>query len=236
MAKIVDYFFTPVSPWTYLGSARLDAIVRKPGVELRYKPCDFGRIFPVSGGLPVAQRAKQRQAYRLVELERWRDHLGIKLNLQPKHFPVPSDLAARTIIAAKQRGTDPDKLVNALLRAVWADRLDLGRLRPRRQGPPRGRRRRGGARRIHRQHRRGDRAPSLRSAELYLCEEAILGTGPAGFPRARPRRRVAAHSGTPTLTLRAPCSLAEPRRKVPSQPARTRTSTRMPRRRMMAAA
>jgi 2-hydroxychromene-2-carboxylate isomerase len=125
MAKIVDYFFTPVSPWTYLGSARLDAIVRKHGVELRYKPCDFGRIFPVSGGLPVAQRAKQRQAYRLVELERWRDHLGIKLNLQPKHFPVPSDLAARTIIAAKQRGTDPGKLVNALLRAVWAEERDI---------------------------------------------------------------------------------------------------------------
>jgi 2-hydroxychromene-2-carboxylate isomerase len=125
MARIVDYFFTPVSPWTYLGGARLDAIVRKHGAELRYKPCDYGKIFPVSGGLPVAQRPKQRQAYRLVELERWRDYLGIPLTLQPKHFPVPSDLAARTIIAAKQSGADPGRLANALLRAVWAEERDV---------------------------------------------------------------------------------------------------------------
>jgi 2-hydroxychromene-2-carboxylate isomerase len=125
MAKIVDYFFTPVSPWTYLGGARLDAIIRKHGAELRCKPCDYGKVFPVSGGLPVAQRPKQRQAYRLVELERWRDHLGIPLNPQPRHFPVPSDLAARTIVAVKQSGANPGILANALLRAVWAEERDI---------------------------------------------------------------------------------------------------------------
>jgi 2-hydroxychromene-2-carboxylate isomerase len=125
MPKIVDYFFTPVSPWTYLGGARLEAIVRKHGAELRYKPCDYGKVFPVSGGLPVGQRPKQRQAYRLMELERWRDHLGIKLNIHPKHFPVPSDFAARTIVAAKQGGADPGILAKALLRAVWAEERDV---------------------------------------------------------------------------------------------------------------
>src|ERR1700687_1632344 len=100
-------------------------MVRGYGAELRYKPYDYGKVFPVSGGLPVAQRPKQRQAYRLVELERWRDYLGIPLTLQPKHFPVPSDLAARTIIAAKQSGADPGILANALLRAVWAEERDV---------------------------------------------------------------------------------------------------------------
>jgi 2-hydroxychromene-2-carboxylate isomerase len=125
MAKIVDYFFTPVSPWTYLGGARLDAMVRRHGAELSYKPCDYGKVFPVSGGLPVGQRAKQRQAYRLVELERWRDFLGLKLNIHPKHFPVASDFAARAIVAAKQSGADPGKLANALLRAVWVEERDV---------------------------------------------------------------------------------------------------------------
>jgi 2-hydroxychromene-2-carboxylate isomerase len=125
MTKIIDYFFTPVSPWTYLGSARLDAMVRKHGAELRYKPCDYGKVFPVSGGLPVGQRPKQRQAYRLVELERWRDFLGLPLNIHPKHFPVASDFAARTIVAAKQSGGDPGKLANALLRAVWVEERDV---------------------------------------------------------------------------------------------------------------
>jgi 2-hydroxychromene-2-carboxylate isomerase len=125
MPKVVDYFFTPVSPWTYLGGARLDAMVRRHGIELRYKPCDYGKVFPVSGGLPVGQRTKQRQAYRLMELERWRDHLGIPLNIHPKHFPVASDFAARTIVAAKQSGADPGKLASALLRAVWVEERDV---------------------------------------------------------------------------------------------------------------
>lgn len=34
-------------------------------------PVDYGRIFPQSGGLPLAKRAPQRQAYRLVELKRF---------------------------------------------------------------------------------------------------------------------------------------------------------------------
>src|SRR5713101_4540487 len=125
MAKIIDYFFTPVSPWTYLGAPRLDAMVRKHGAALRYKPCDYGKVFPVSGGLPVGQRPKQRQAYRLVELERWRDFLGIELTIHPKHFPVASDFAARTIVAAKQSGADPGKLAAALLRGVWAKERDV---------------------------------------------------------------------------------------------------------------
>ncbi len=125
MSKIVDYFFSPVSPWTYLGGPRLDAMAHKYGVELRYKPCDYGKVFPVSGGRPLGQRAKQRQAYRLVELERWRDFLGMRLNPHPKHFPVASDFAARAIVAAKQSGAEPGILTNALLRAVWAEERDI---------------------------------------------------------------------------------------------------------------
>ena len=50
-------------------------------------PVDLGRVFPVSGGLPLAKRAPQRQAYRLVELKRFSDFLGLPMNLQPRYFP-----------------------------------------------------------------------------------------------------------------------------------------------------
>ena len=62
-------------------------------------PVDLGRVFPVSGGLPLAKRAPQRQAYRLVELKRFSEHLGRPLNLQPTYFPVDGDDAAKLIIA-----------------------------------------------------------------------------------------------------------------------------------------
>ena len=54
-----------------------------PAREIRVLPIDLGKIFPRSGGLPLPQRAPQRQAYRLVELKRFSDWLGLPLNLQP---------------------------------------------------------------------------------------------------------------------------------------------------------
>ena len=90
MSKTVDYYFSPISPWTYLGHARFADMAKRHGAAVNVKPADFGKVFPVSGGLPLAKRAPQRQAYRLVELKRFRDHLKLPLNLQPKFFPAPA--------------------------------------------------------------------------------------------------------------------------------------------------
>jgi hypothetical protein len=64
---------------------------RAKRAPVRVRPMDLGKVFPVSGGLPLAKRAPQRQAYRLVELQRFRDHLKLPLNLQPRFFPVSGD-------------------------------------------------------------------------------------------------------------------------------------------------
>src|SRR5216110_2590520 len=120
--KNIDYYFTPVSPFTYLGHDRFVAMAKKHGASITVKPVDFGKVFAVSGGLPLKQRAPQRQAYRLVELERWRNLLGMPLNKQPRHFPVSGDLASKWILAASERSTpDALKLSGAILRAVWAE-------------------------------------------------------------------------------------------------------------------
>jgi 2-hydroxychromene-2-carboxylate isomerase len=125
MHKAVDYYFTPASPWTYLGHQRFEAMARHRGAMIRYKPVDFGRIFPASGGLPLPKRAPQRQAYRLVELERWRKHLGVELNLNPKFFPTPSDLAAKFIIAAHDSERGEGLLAFAFMRACWAEERNI---------------------------------------------------------------------------------------------------------------
>ena len=128
MGKTVDYYFSPMSPWTYLGHARFADMARRHGALINAKPVDFGKVFPVSGGVPVAKRAPQRQAYRLVELARFRDHLKLPLNLQPKFFPVPADLAAQCIIAAGRSGGSEAamRLAGAILRACWAEERNIG--------------------------------------------------------------------------------------------------------------
>lgn len=124
--KTIDYYFSPVSPWTYLGHARLRDIARRHGASIAPKPVDYGRVFPVSGGLPLKQRAPQRQAYRMVELRRWRDFLGVPIQLEPKFFPVSADLAARAIIATAGAGAEKQlDLSHAFMRACWEQDRDI---------------------------------------------------------------------------------------------------------------
>jgi 2-hydroxychromene-2-carboxylate isomerase len=119
--KAIDYYFALPSPWTYLGGERLIAIARRAGATIAYKPIDVGRVFQAAGTLHLKDRPKARQAYRLVELRRWRDKLGMPINLQPKFFPVDQRLGACMVVAARQAGHDPGPLANALMRAIWVE-------------------------------------------------------------------------------------------------------------------
>jgi 2-hydroxychromene-2-carboxylate isomerase len=126
MSKTVDYYFAVVSPWSYFGHDRFVAIAERHGATVAPKPIDLSKVFPVSGGLPLPKRAPQRQAYRLVELARWRDHLGIPINLQPKFGAASGDAAARWILAAAEGGLRPAlDLAGAIMRARWAEERDI---------------------------------------------------------------------------------------------------------------
>jgi len=120
MTQTIDYYFATVSPYAYLGHDRLKAIAQKRGATIAVKPINLGDVFPVSGGLPLSKRAPQRQAYRLVELQRWAHYLGKPMHIQPKFFPVNGDLAAYWILAALELGsTQAMTLAGAVGRAIW---------------------------------------------------------------------------------------------------------------------
>jgi 2-hydroxychromene-2-carboxylate isomerase len=121
--KAIDYYLHPASPWTYLGHERFAAIAKRHGAVIQVKPVDFGVIFPQSGGLPLPKRAPQRQAYRLVELRRWKEYLGIPLVIQPTHFPVNGNPAAALICAAPEEKRMA--MAGELLAALWRDDRNL---------------------------------------------------------------------------------------------------------------
>src|SRR5688572_5773285 len=128
MARHVDYYVSLNSPWAYLGSKRFEAMARKHKADVTIWPVDFGSVFSVSGGLPLPKRAPQRQAYRMMELKRWRDHLGVKLNLTPKHFPSNEVAAAKCVIALREQGrmADAINVAHAVLAAVWSEEKNPG--------------------------------------------------------------------------------------------------------------
>jgi 2-hydroxychromene-2-carboxylate isomerase len=123
----IDYYFTPQSPWTYLGHARFTELARQAGAMVRVLPADLGQVFAVSGGLPLGQRAPQRQAYRLLELKRFSDSLPLPLHVQPAFFPVAGDAASRLIIAVDQQdgAAAALRLSGAVFSAVWVEERNI---------------------------------------------------------------------------------------------------------------
>ncbi len=124
----IDYYASLNSPWTHLGAARIEALVAKHGATLRIWPVDFGTIFAGSGGLPLPKRSPQRQAYRMQELVRWRGHLGIPINLQPRFFPASELLAACCTIALRETQDDAAavRFAHRVLKALWEEERDTG--------------------------------------------------------------------------------------------------------------
>lgn len=127
MTRELDYFMATASPWTYLGHQRLLDLCARHQVTIRMLPVDLGKVFPQSGGLPLPKRAPQRQAYRLVELARWRDVTGLPLNPQPRYFPVNGDEAALALIASQLHygASAALELATRVLRAVWAEERNI---------------------------------------------------------------------------------------------------------------
>jgi carboxymethylenebutenolidase len=128
MTTTIDYYFAPNSPWTYLGHQRFAEIAKAAGAKINVLPVDLGgKVFPVSGGLPLAKRAPQRQAYRLVELKRFSEYLGQPIHLQPNFFPVSTDDAAKLIIAVDlNEGTQAAmELTGRILRGVWVEQKNI---------------------------------------------------------------------------------------------------------------
>jgi len=121
----IAYYFSFLSLWSYVGSRAFRDLAERNGARIVYKPVDLMAVFAAGGGKPVKERPLQRQAYRLVEMQRWRRIRGIPLVLHPKFYPADPSLAHRVLLAALDEGSAVADFVHAGLSAVWADESDI---------------------------------------------------------------------------------------------------------------
>ena len=121
----INYFYSHVSPWTYLGHQRFIDMAKKHGAVIDFVPLTLAKVFPVSGGLPLGKRAPQRQAYRMWELRRWPRVLGIKINIEPKYFPVDDGPSAKIALLIQRDGGDVSNLSLAFMSAVWKEERNI---------------------------------------------------------------------------------------------------------------
>ena len=123
----IDYYFSTLSPFTYLAGTRLEGIATKHGATIAYKPLDLAALFSRTGGVMPKDRHPNRQAYRAQDLPRQARKAGMDLNLKPMFWPTnPAPSCYAVIAAANSGGGDMGALVLAFTRACWAEEKDMG--------------------------------------------------------------------------------------------------------------
>jgi 2-hydroxychromene-2-carboxylate isomerase len=125
MPRQIDYYFSLLSPWAYIGHQPFRELVSAYDLRVNHKPVVLVDLFSETGGLPLMKRHPVRQRYRMLELQRWRDKRGLSFQLQPKNWPFNARLADGVVIAAIEAGLDPDKYLRRAFAAVWEDQLNL---------------------------------------------------------------------------------------------------------------
>ncbi|MFY0310391.1 2-hydroxychromene-2-carboxylate isomerase [Leisingera sp. D0M16] len=122
----IDFYFSTLSPFSYLAGTRPWEIAARHGAEVTCKPLDILALFSRTGGTPPGERHPARQEYRLIELERQAAKLGLPINLKPAHWPTNAAPSSYAIIAAQNAGGgDMGQLVHSILRACWAEEKDI---------------------------------------------------------------------------------------------------------------
>lgn len=125
MAETIDYFFTHVSPYAYLGHAAFMDMAARHGVTVRFRPVNLGSVFPQTGGLPLGQRHPARQTYRWYELQRWQHKRDVPMKFKPAHFPTDPALADCAAIAIAEAGRSPDGFCRRMFAACWSEDRDI---------------------------------------------------------------------------------------------------------------
>lgn len=122
----IDYYFSTLSPFTYLAGMRLEMIASRYEASVAYKPLDIMALFARTGGTAPKDRHPNRMEYRAQELPRIARKLEMPLNLKPAHWPTNAAPSSYAIIAAQNAGGgDMGALVHGILRAVWVDEKDI---------------------------------------------------------------------------------------------------------------
>lgn len=122
----IDFYFSTLSPYTYLAGNRLEQLAAAHDAQITYKPFDIQALFPRTGGTAPKDRHPARQEYRLIELERQAKKLDLPINLKPAHWPTNAAPSSYAIIAAQNAGGgDLGALVQSILRACWAEEKDI---------------------------------------------------------------------------------------------------------------
>ena len=120
----LEIFWDFSSPFAYLGTTQADALAKRTGAKLVWKPMLLGGVFKSIGQVdaPVLTWGEAKRLHTFKDLNRWAEHYGVPFNF-PSRFPTNSLKALRAYLALpeEKRGAFREKT----FRAYWAEDKDI---------------------------------------------------------------------------------------------------------------
>jgi 2-hydroxychromene-2-carboxylate isomerase len=124
MGRTLELFWDFSSPYSYLGCSQADALAKRTGATLVWKPMLLGGVFKLIGQVeaPVLTWGEAKRDHTLKDLHRWADHFGVPFKF-PSRFPINSLKAMRVWIALAEEKRSGFR--ERAYRAAWAEDRDL---------------------------------------------------------------------------------------------------------------
>jgi 2-hydroxychromene-2-carboxylate isomerase len=119
MAPRFEFFFDYASPYSYLASTQVEAITKRTGAQLHWRPFLLGGVFKSTGNVPPAHNMVKAK-YLFKDLQDWCSHYGLPTLKIPDDFPANSLKADRLGLVVDELGKLPE-FTHAVFRRAFVE-------------------------------------------------------------------------------------------------------------------
>lgn len=125
MAADIEFYFDFSSPYAYFASTAIDALARRHGRRVVWRPILLGVVFKATGGAPLTE-VPIKGDYARHDFARTARYHGIDFRM-PDAFPLPTQMAARAMLWLRaSHGEDlAVAFAKAVFRALFVDNVDI---------------------------------------------------------------------------------------------------------------
>lgn len=117
MSGAVEFFFDFMSPYSYLASTRVEAMVQPAAVV--WRPCFLPGILRATENRGPAE-IPAKLAHLMKDLNDWSEHLGLPPIRLPETVPFLATQANRCALVALDEGKGA-AFIKAMFRAIWCE-------------------------------------------------------------------------------------------------------------------
>ncbi len=124
MPHTLEIYWDFSSPFSYLGCTQAEALAKRTGATLVWRPMLLGAVFKAIAQqeVPLFTWADAKKKFYFDDMNRWAEYWGVPFKF-PSTFPVNTVKALRLYLALPEAQRGPFR--DAVMRAYWAEDRDI---------------------------------------------------------------------------------------------------------------